>query len=203
MSALIDLVGQRFHYLTVIKRVGSKDKSALWECKCDCGKTVQYSSRELKFSRLKSCGCYKLAYHTKRLTKHGQTHTKLYNVWGAMLDRCLSDNTKSFSNYKGRGITVCEEWKDFKNFYEWAKDRYENGLTLERINNDLGYCPENCAWKDRKAQARNRRTKHNIVYDNRKISIIELSEILNVNVKALWSFIDRHGLQNALSYYKK
>ena len=159
-----DLTGKRFGKLTVIKRVhNEKNKHARWLCKCDCGNEVVVQSQSLKKST-KSCGCLLVELH---LT-HGQAGTRLYNIWNVMKQRCGNPNNHNYKEYGARGISVCEDWKrSFETFQEWAmKTGYNPDLkrgecTLDRINNDGNYCPENCRWVTMKEQCQNRRRPNN------------------------------------------
>lgn len=160
MGKLIDLTGQRFGRLTVIERVGtSKNGNALWDCKCDCGNTAVVRGASLKNGITRSCGCL-IAESTKnRNTTHCLSKTRLYRIWANMKDRCLNSNTREYPYYGGRGITVCDEWKnDFQAFYNWAMaNSYQDHLSIDRIDNDKGYTPDNCRWATHSEQMYNRR----------------------------------------------
>lgn len=156
------LKGTRYGRLTVIKEgerhispSGKKRRTVL--CVCDCGTERMVQLKNLLSGDSTSCGCYQLEV----CTKHGKLKTREYKVWSQMKDRCFNSKNKKFSFYGGRGITVCDEWIDFKNFF---KDMGEsNGLSLDRIDNNKGYSKENCRWTTKKEQARNMRT--NVIYD--------------------------------------
>jgi len=159
MRALIDLTGERFERLCVIRRVGNKKDKVMWLCKCDCGNETNATGTHLKRGSIKSCGCLRRELQTK----HGEHKSRLYGVWRDMKSRCYDANLKSYKNYGGRGITVCDDWHDFANFREWA---YDNGYhpeapkwkcTLDRINNNGNYEPSNCRWVDMKIQNHNKR----------------------------------------------
>lgn len=160
MSELHDLTGQKFEHLTVIKRAqeNTKHGRAQWICKCDCGKEIVTSGNCLLRGHTKSCGCTR-KYNTN-LYKHGLSKTRLHRIWRAMKDRCYNSENSHYYLYGGCGITICDEWlNDFVSFYNWSiNNGYSENLSIDRIDSDKNYCPENCRWTTDIVQANNKRT---------------------------------------------
>lgn len=145
-------IGDKIGNLTVIN-FSHKDKwkKSYYVCLCDCGNIVVSRDTSLKFHKTHSCGCIKY-------TKHGMNRTRLYGIWCNMKSRCRNKNTPAYLRYGERGIAICDEWiEDFRNFLSWALENgYENNLTLDRIDNNKGYFPQNCRWVDMHIQSTNR-----------------------------------------------
>lgn len=161
MGKLQDLTGKRFNRLTVIKRTENKGKRVMWICKCDCGKICTVQGNNLKNGNTKSCGCYKKENSAKLLHKHGKKNSRLYSIYHGMKKRCYNKNSHNYFNYGGRGIKICQDWlDDFMNFYNWSiQNGYNDNLSIDRINNNGNYCPENCRWTSRTVQNINQRTR--------------------------------------------
>ena len=160
------LMGTSFGNLTVIEYAGiDKYHNNQWKCKCTCGNECVVKGYLLRNSHTKSCGCLRKTRAKQNFTTHGLRKHPLYTVWVDMRRRCDDTTDARYSDYGGRGITVCAEWYDFQNFYNWSiLNGYNTGLTIDRINNDGNYAPKNCRWVDRYVQANNKR-------NNRKICI--------------------------------
>lgn len=189
MGKRIDLIGKRFGRLTVIEKIGldEKKQNVLWRCKCDCGNEDIVRTSHLMDGSTRSCGCYARDVTSKRSTKHGDYKgdkpTRLYKIWYDMKSRCKYESTNGYERYGGRGITVCEEWDtDYTKFKEWALlAGYQEGLTLDRIDNNGNYCPENCRWVTMKEQARNRTTNHYITYNGETKCVTEWAEEFGID----------------------
>lgn len=155
MSRYKDMKGQKYGSLTVVSFSHmDKHNSANWKCICECGAFKTVSRPHLTSGDIKSCGCL------KREINHKQSSSKLYYVWVAMIDRCRNPNNKSYKYYGARGIKVCEDWSDFREFHLWAEESgYSEDLTIERKDVDGDYHPSNCEWIPFSDQAKNKRYK--------------------------------------------
>ena len=169
-ARLIDLGGQRFGRWRVVgphperMRYGRRRHAVavLWQCVCDCGEQRLVFGSNLRAGYSKSCGCLKREQTIKRSTKHGHArrgnHTSIYDRWVSMRQRCFDPGHPCYPDYGGRGISICDDWRSFENFYADMLDP-PLGLSIDRINNDGNYEPSNCLWASASVQVRNRRRK--------------------------------------------
>ena len=162
MPEKIDMTGRPLGRLLVIEECGRDARGeVLWRCRCECGNEVIVRGRHLRNEDTTSCGCYRRERIGETHTTHGMCKTRLYSVWAAMLQRAgviKGASERDKHNYQDRGITVCDEWLVFENFRDWALSHgYKEGLQIDRVNNDAGYCSENCRWATPKENMNNRR----------------------------------------------
>lgn len=178
-----DLTGQCFGRLTVIgPALPSASGRTRFQCKCVCGKIVNVEGGNLVSGATKSCGCIRREITRKLKLSHGMVGTRIYRCWMNMRSRCLNPKNKEFSNYGGRGISICKEWNDFSAFYNWATlNGYRDDLTIDRIDVDKGYCPQNCRWANRYTQSRNRTDNVYITIDGKTMIQEDWAKELNVS----------------------
>lgn len=195
-----DLTGKKFGRLTVIGIQPTETRKTYWVCRCDCGNMKTVRSDSLQSGAIKSCGCLKKEQDGKNLVlgngrrkfeetgfKVGQT--RLYEIWQGMKARCYNEHDARYDRYGGRGIRVCEEWKtNFIAFHDWAMSNgYQDSLTIDRIDNDGNYAPDDCRWSTRKEQCRNRSTNIKIKIGNSTRTLTEWCEIFDVKYSVVVS----------------
>lgn len=192
MRKRIDIKGKRFGKLVAIKDTGvSKNQKAVWECVCDCGKIVFVAQDKLKSGHTTSCGCKKrngVAHKT-----HGMTCTRLYRIWKSMKKRTTNPHSSQYRDYGGRGIEICEEWKNsFEQFRDWSMENgYRSNLTIDRIDNNKGYSPNNCRYVTMKTQANNTRRNRFIRYGGEERTVSEWAEKTGIKRSTLESRLKR------------
>lgn len=198
-----DLTGERFGRLTVVERVenyvspNGKWKQTRWKCLCDCGNYKIIHATSLTRGLTRSCGCYNDEEMQKRKIKHNMTRSRLYMIWCNMKDRCYNKNADSYKDYGGRGIKICPEWQEFIPFMEWE---YKNGFdenleatdcSIDRINTNGNYCPENCKWSNIYEQANNKRSNHILEYRSEKKTMAQWARELEIPYSTLSQRIRR------------
>lgn len=214
-----DLTGKTFGYLTVLEETDMrKGRQVVWRCRCKCGKETLVAGSHLTSGHTRSCGCYASEQHAKRgkllvengvlsHTTHGGTHERLYTIWSGMNDRCNNSGAYAYRFYGGRGIKICDEWKCYENFRNWAiqngyDEKAQKGkCTIDRIDSDGDYCPENCRWADIKTQCNNRRSNLVFEYNGQKKNVMQWSEEYNLPYGTLRARLVKYGwtIENALN----
>lgn len=196
-----DLSGMKFGRLTVKQRADdnisdSGYHTVMWNCTCDCGNEVVIRGKCLTGGVTNSCGCLAKELLSERASKHHGYGTRLYAVWNSMRQRCNNKNHRAYPNYGGRGINICNEWDDYAVFREWAiasgydETAARGTFTLDRINTDGNYCPENCRWANMKEQTNNRRCTPYYEIDGERHTLLEWSKITGIKYETLWRRYD-------------
>ena len=189
MPKFKDITGQKFGRLTALYKLHNNHKEKnYYLCVCDCGNLKEIRGTSLTSGDTKSCGCLR----KEKITKHGLYNTRLHSIWNSMINRCYNKNRKSYLNYGERGITMCEEWrKDFMVFYDWAMNNgYKDNLTIDRIDIDGDYEPDNCRWVDYKTQARNKTNNRYYTIDGETHCLMEWCEMLNISYSKVIKRLD-------------
>lgn len=203
MSKLKDLTGQRFSRLLVIKRAPNNNQGrACWLCRCDCGTQRVIYGPDLRGGRTRSCGCLNKELSSQARRTHGDSHSPTHRAWISMIRRCTKPQDTSYAYYGGRGITVCERWlHSYESFLADMGRKPTSQLTLDRIDNGLGYSPENCRWATRKMQANNFRKNRLITYNGVTKTISEWAETVAIGPGLLWNRLNRNwSCAQALGY---
>jgi len=194
MPPLIDLTGQRFGRLLVLKRAGSKNKRTTWLCQCDCGNTHIATKDYLRSDTTHSCGCYAKERRQRASRKHGLWGIRLYHIWDNMKRRCQNPDNPGFYLYGERGIRLCSEWNEFQPFYDWAiANGYDDSLQLDRRNNHKGYSSDNCRWVTSKVNNRNKRSNRPITFNGKTKILKEWAEFLDINYNTLRKRLGKCG----------
>ena len=190
--------GDKFHRLTAIKDENTRDKR--WLFQCDCGNMVSVPRARVFSGETKSCGCLRIEKSKERMmsdpifnaTTHGKSDTRLYTIWKNMRRRCSDKKNTGYHNYGGRGIKVCDEWQDFMKFYSWAvSNGYKSNLSIDRIDNNGNYEPNNCQWVTVERQANNKRTNTMVTINGETHSLADWSRIKNINYKMVCTRIGK------------
>lgn len=196
-----DLTGKRFGRLVVKSRAGSdSNKNATWLCECDCGSVVVKTGLNLRCGDTKSCGCLQKEIARNLMSTHKESKSRLYRVWYGIKNRCTNPKAVNYKYYGGRGINVCSEWlSSYEAFRDWA---YENGYdknadvnacTLDRIDVNKGYSPDNCRWANHTEQCRNQRSNRVYSYNGESHCLSEWAQIKGIKYSTLKARINTYG----------
>lgn len=187
-----DLTGKRFERLVVIAE-SEKDKNGIirWQCQCDCGNSLTVYGNALRNGKTKSCGCLQKEHYNSNPGKvHGLHGSKEYRIWDSMIQRCHNPNNKAYPNYGGRGILVCDRWREsFEKFHEDMGLRPSDKHTIERLDNNCGYNPDNCVWADRYQQANNTSRNRYFTKDGKTLTLTQWSRELNMPYERLRYYV--------------
>lgn len=199
----INLVGRRFGMLEVEEYYGfttskSDSRTIYYICKCDCGNRICVSGNSLTTENTKSCGCYRKAFTSTQFKTHGFRKSRIYKIYHGMKKRCYNVNCKSYSRYGGRGIYICDEWLNGENgfitFYNWSiENGYDDTLSIDRIDNDGPYSPENCRWTTIDFQAKNTSKNVYITYCSYTLPLSVWSVIAEIPYKILYGRLFTNG----------
>lgn len=210
MAEFMDLTDRKFNMLTVKERMSnSKQGRARWKCLCDCGNYCIVESSKLLNETTKSCGCYRKLRIGNESRKHGRARTKIYETWCHIKQRCFDKNDPRYDDWGGRGITICNEWKEnFQSFYDYVSELPhfgEKGYSIDRIDNDGNYEPENVRWVTRIVQNNNTRRNHYLTYNGKTQTIAQWARELGVSPYMIYSRINRchWSLEDALTLPSK
>ena len=204
MAKKYNLAGQRFGRYTVLNYCGtSKFGSSLWICECDCGNIKTIPTNGLTSGQYKSCGCLKKERMEIAGKTHGSSKTRLYKIWKNMKTRCLNPKNHKYKSYGMRGISICDEWqRSFESFYLWAISAgYNDLLTIERIDVNGNYEPENCTWIKSECQALNRRNTRKVIFEGRELRVKEFSELCGISESTVYKHL-KNGLVDFTDYVK-
>lgn len=201
MGKLIDLTGQKFGRLTVVKHAYNRNKKTYWVCLCDCGNYVTVRADCLKDGNTKSCGCMNnelRAQFGKSHLKHGDAqrgdHKRLHQIWASMKDRCKNQKSSAYKYYGAKGVKVCADWHEYENFKKWALENgYKKDLSIDRIDVNGDYCPENCRWVTHKEQMNNTTRNRIICFNGKEQTISQWSEETGINRDTLNNRLGRLG----------
>lgn len=187
-----DLRGKVFGQLEVVAYMGTVNGESRWLCVCQCGQGHLAFRGNLVSGQTKSCGCLRRSVAAKCHTTHGRRKTPEYKAWQSLIRRCYNQNDAGYHRYGGRGITVCDRWrKSFALFFEDMGPRPSASHSIERQNNNKGYCKENCCWATPPVQTRNRRSNVMITFDDRTMCLADWAIECNLRTDTLWRRLNR------------
>ena len=200
----MNLSGHKFGRLSVIRFIDIVRGRSIYECKCDCGETIEAKSKDLLIGDKKSCGCLKIdtaIANSKKGITHGLTKHPLYKVWSSMKDRCLNKNCHAYNDYGGRGITISESWMMFSNFYNDVINGYSKGLELDRPKNNEGYSNSNFRWATPLQNKRNRRVSMHLTVNGVTKHISEWGKEYSISRHSIFGRIKYEGLDGEIALF--
>lgn len=176
-TKFIDMTGKVLGSLTVLRRSDERGRGGVWVCRCECGTEVLRRGDNLRSSKHPNCGCEAGAL----VRTHGKKGTKIYRIWRGIKDRCCNERCAQYHRYGGRGIQICETWRNsFQAFYDDMGDVPESKHSIERIDNDRGYCKSNCRWASMREQSRNKCNTHRLTFKGKTRSLSEWADKLKI-----------------------
>lgn len=184
-------IGQKFGKLTVIEPVYERNRW-LWRCKCECGNETIVWPNQIMRGKQNACHCGKSKTFHEMYYVHGESHTRLHNIWKGMRKRCNNKNSSRYDFYGGRGIKHCDEWNDYLTFKKWAVGSgYDDTMTLERIDVNGDYCPENCKWIKAEEQQKNKRNTIRVEENGETLCLKDWCDMHGMNYRTVHSRIKR------------
>lgn len=199
----INQIGKRFGRLLVVEASDSYiqpsgKKKSMWKCKCDCGKEILVTGGNLQNGHTQSCGCFNKQRVSETQSKHRMCEDSAYSVWSGMLHRCTNTKSTNFKHYGGRGITVCDRWLEFENFYADMGDKPE-GMSIDRKDNNKGYSPDNCKWSTHTEQCKNRRSTRVIEFDGKAKCLSDWARDIGIHRVTLSERLNKFPVEIALT----
>ena len=207
----VDLTGQKFGRLTVVRFDHKENGRKYYLCQCDCGNFKIVSNHSLKSGNTKSCGCLHkeiLIQRNKDNRVHHPENERLLRIWRAMLHRCYKETDEHYDYYGGRGIKVCDDWHNFETFQEWAlANGYADNLTIDRLDGNKDYCPENCSWATMTVQNNHKSDTKWLTYKGKTQSLSDWCRELGLDYFRIKARLNSLGwsVEDAFEYgkYKK
>lgn len=192
--------GDRFGRLVIVHELSGFRNPRRFQCACDCGNLISASLNHLRDGHTKSCGCLRVDTTRKTTYSHGARGTRLWRIWQAMKYRCKATSGRKNKYYASRGIKVCKPWCDFKEFQKWAlTNGYQDDLTIERINFNGNYEPDNCTWIPQSEQTKNSRHNVIVIYNGTSMLVTEAIRLSGISRKHYYSRIKTMPPEQALS----
>lgn len=197
MPKKLDLKGLRFERLTVLNEAGKSGTDYFWLCQCDCGNQTTVKATLLKQGKTRSCGCLQKEKARSRFLTHGESRKASncveHRIWAGLINRCCNPRNRHFENYGGRGIKVCDSWRNSYEAFLYDMGRCPEGHSIDRIDNDGDYSPENCRWASRSTQNRNKRTNRLITYGGKTMVLSDWAKELSIHRYTLYTRLAELG----------